>query len=127
MIVERLLKVLVLLPALLFTSMGVRWLVSPAGVAPQLGLQLDQGLGLSTQIGDLSAFFLTLGICMLAGLVSQRRAWIYPAILLLGLAAFGRIVAWLVHDAALATAQIVPEIVVASILLLATRFLPERN
>jgi hypothetical protein len=117
---NRILGLLVLLPAILFVVTGVRWLVAPAGIAPEFGLVLGEGLGLSSQVGDMSGFFLTLGICMLAALVSGRRTWYYPAVLLLSLTAMGRIVAWLLHDAALAP-QIVVEILVAVILVIASR------
>ena len=117
---NKVLSVLVALPAILFIVIGVRWLVDPAGVAPELGLTLDVGLGLSSQVGYLSSFFLTLGICMLLALVTGRRTWYYPAILLLSLAAIGRLVAWLVHDAALAP-QIGVEVLVALLLLVASR------
>jgi hypothetical protein len=117
---NRILGLLVLLPAILFVVTGVRWLVAPAGIAPEFGLALGEGLGLSSQVGDMSGFFLTLGICMLAALVSGRRTWYYPAVLLLSLTAMGRIVAWLLHDAALAP-QIVVEILVAVILVIASR------
>ena len=117
---NRILQILVLLPAILFVVMGVRWLVDPAGVAPDFGLVLGEGLGLSSQVGDMSGYFLTLGICMLAALVSGRRVWYYPPILLLLLTAVGRLIAWLLHDAALAP-QIAAEIVVAVILLVAAR------
>ena len=95
-------------------------LVDPAGVAPDFGLVLGEGLGLSSQVGDMSGYFLTLGICMLAALVSGRRVWYYPPMLLLLLTAVGRVIAWLLHDAALAP-QIAAEIVVAVILLVAAR------
>ena len=117
---NRILQLLVLLPAILFVVMGVRWLVDPAGVAPDFGLVLGEGLGLSSQVGDMSGYFLTLGICMLAALVSGRRIWYYPPMLLLLLTAVGRVIAWLLHDAALAP-QIAVEIVVAVILLVAAR------
>ncbi|MCP4465330.1 MAG: hypothetical protein GY887_02915 [Halieaceae bacterium] len=117
---SRILGLLVLLPAILFVVTGVRWLVAPAGIAPEFGLALGEGLGLSSQVGDMSGFFLTLGICMLAALVSGRRTWYYPAVLLLSLTAMGRVVAWLLHDAALAP-QIVVEILVAVILVIASR------
>ena len=117
---NRILQILVLLPAILFVVMGVRWLVDPAGVAPEFGLALGEGLGLSSQVGDMSGYFLTLGICMLAALVSGRRVWYYPPMLLLLLTAVGRVIAWLLHDAALAP-QIAAEIVVAVILLVAAR------
>ena len=79
-------KVLVVLPAILFLTMGVRWLVAPAGVAPEFGLTLETGLGLSSQVGDMSGFFLTLGICMLLAVITGQRTWYYPAILLLSIA-----------------------------------------
>ena len=124
---NKVLKVLVLLPALLFIVTGIRWLFAPAGVAPNFGMSLEQGLGLSTQVGDLAAFFLTLGACMLIALVSGRRSWYYPAIMLLSIAAVGRVLAWLLHDAALAPDMIGVELVVSAILLLASRRLTEQD
>ena len=122
---NRVLKILVLLPAILFLVTGLRWLVAPAGVAPTFGLTLDQGVGLSSQVGDMSAFFLTLGSCMLIALISGRRSWYYPAIMLLSITAVGRVLAWLVHDATLALDLIAPEVIVSVILLVASRRLPE--
>ena len=119
------LKLLVVLPAILFVVTGLRWLVAPAGVAPMFGLPLLDGVGLSSQIGDMSGYFLTLGLCMLTALVSGNRTWYYPPVLLLLLTAMGRILAWLIHDAALAVNMIVPEIVVAIILLAASRRLAQ--
>ena len=119
-IVNKILSLLVLLPAILFLVTGLRWLVDPAGVAPEFGLVLGEGLGLSSQVGDMSGFFLTLGICMLVALVTGRRAWYYPPALLLLLTAVGRVIAWLLHDAALAS-QIGVEVAVAIILLAASR------
>ena len=124
---NRILSLLVLLPAILFVVTGLRWLVAPAGVAPEFGLTLGHGVGLSSQVGDMSAFFLTLGLCMLTALVSGRRNWYYPAMLLLAITAIGRIIAWLFHDAALAIDLIAPEVVVATLLLIASRRLPEKD
>ena len=115
------LKVLVLVIAVSFLVTGLRWLVAPSGIAPQFGLTLDQGVGLSSQVGDMSAFFLTLATCLLMALISGRRSWYYPAIMLLSFTAIGRIIAWLVHDAALALDLIAPEVVVSIILLVASR------
>ena len=115
------LRAIVLLCGVLFIVTGLRWLLAPAGVAPEFGLVLSSGVGLSSQIGDMSAFFLTLGVCILMGLATQRTLWYYPPIILLSLTAVGRILAWLLHDAALATGLIVPEVIVALILLIASR------
>lgn len=126
-VINRVLQVLVLLPALLFMVTGLRWLVAPAGVAPNFGLTLGEGVALSSQIGDMAGFFLTLGSCMLIALISGRRNWYYPAIMLLAITAVGRIVAWMVHDATLALDLIGPEVIVSIILLVASRRLPEAN
>ena len=123
---NKILKILVLLPAILFLVTGLRWLVAPAGVAPMFGLTLDEGVGLSSQVGDMSAFFLTLASCMLIALISGRRSWYYPAIMLLSITAVGRVLAWLVHDATLALDLIAPEVIVSIILLVASRRLPEK-
>ncbi len=117
----RIITLLVALASLLFIAIGVRWLVDPAGAAPELGLSLSQGLGLSTQIGDISSFFLTLGLCIAIALVSKQRIWYYPAIMLLVLAALGRLVAWSMHGAALAVPQIAVEVLVALLLWYASK------
>ena len=123
---NRFLQVLVLLPAILFIVVGVRWLVAPAGVAPEFGLTLETGLGLSSQVGDMASFFLTLGFCMLLGLVTGQRPWFYVGAMILLLAAIGRTLAWLVHDAALAP-QIGLELVVGVLLLIAAQRLSENR
>jgi glucose-6-phosphate-specific signal transduction histidine kinase len=106
--------------------MGLRWLLAPRGIAPEFGLALQSGIGLSSQIGDMAAFFLLLGICILTALVAQRRFWYYPPMILLSLTALSRVLAWLIHDAALPMNLIMPEIVVALIILVASRRLPDR-
>ena len=121
------LKAVVLLCGVLFIVTGLRWLLAPAGVAPEFGLALSTGVGLSSQIGDMSAFFLTLGVSILMGLTTGRAIWYYPPMILLSLTAVGRILAWLLHDAALAMNLIAPEVIVALILLIASRRLPAQG
>ena len=119
-------KLLVLLFGILFLVTGLRWLLAPVGIAPDFGLALGSGIGLSSQVGDMSAFFLTLGVCMLMGLTTQRSVWYYPPTMLLLLTAVGRVLAWLIHDAALATQLIAPEVIVSLVLIFASRRLPSR-
>ena len=126
MMINTAIKLLVLLFGILFLVTGLRWLLAPAGIAPDFGLALGSGIGLSSQVGDMSAFFLTLGVCMLMGLTTQRSVWYYPPIMLLLLTAVGRVLAWLIHDAALATQLIAPEVIVSLVLLFASRRLPSR-
>ena len=116
----RLLQIITALPALLFLIIGLRWLFDPAGVAPEFGLTLDSGLGLSSQIGDMSGYFLTLAACIFTGLISKQKIWFYPAMMLLSATAAGRLLAFFVHDAALASAILV-EVVVTSILFAASK------
>ena len=124
---KRLFSLIVMVPGLLFVIMGLRWLVDPAGIAPSLGLTLETGFGLSSQVGDLSAFFLVAGLSILIALITRTRSWYYPPVMLLLIAATGRLIAWLVHGAAFVPETIVFEVVVASLLLIASRYLPERE
>jgi hypothetical protein len=115
----RVLRVATLLLGIGFTLQGVGWLVAPERAAAGLGMSLLDGLGRSTQIGDFAAFFAAVGLCILAGLQRQEPVLLRVAAGILACAAFGRIVAWAVHGAALAAMFIVVEII-ASVLLLAT-------
>lgn len=124
---KRLFALIVMLPGLLFVIMGLRWLVDPAGIAPSLGLTLETGFGLSSQVGDLSAFFLVAGLSILIALITRTRSWYYPPVMLLLIAATGRLIAWLVHGAAFVAETIAFEVVVAALLLIASRYLPERQ
>jgi hypothetical protein len=125
--VKTILKVIVVLPAVLFIVMGLRWLVDPAGIAPEFGFVLGDGVGRSSQVGDFAAFFLAMGACILTGLVSGRRVWYYPPVMLLLLAATGRVLAWAVHEATFAGSMIAFEVLIAALLLAASRWLPERD
>lgn len=117
---NRVIQLIVALPAALFIATGLRWLITPTLVAPEFGLEAGTGLGLSTQVGDLSAFFLTLGGSIVVALVSGQQRWYYPAIALLLMAALGRTIAWLFHDAVL-TPFIGLELAVAALLWWASR------
>lgn len=118
---NKLLRILVALPAIFFVVTGLRWVVAPAGVAPEFGMPLLSGVGLSTQIGDLGAFFFAGGLFVLIGLVTQKRSWFYAPAMLVGFAAICRVLAWLFHDAALALDMIIVELVITGLLLIAAR------
>ena len=115
-------RFIVLLPAILFFVIGVRWLVDPASVAPEFGMPLLDGLGRSTQIGDLAAFFISISLMVFIGVATEKRAWLLAPAMLVGLTAVFRLIAWLAHDAALAREQIGVEVVVTVLLLLAAAF-----
>ncbi len=113
------LKILVAVPMLFFTSVGIRWAVDPSGTAEMLGMPLLSGLGLSTQIGDLGSFFLSVGLMSLIGLISQQAAWFYSAAMLLLIAAFYRVIAWAMYGAVFATEQLAVEVIVSTLFIVA--------
>ena len=121
------LRILVTLPAVLFVVMGLRWITDPAAAANALGMTLLDGVGRSSQIGDVGALFLSMGMMMLLALITARRSWFYAPAMMLALVAVLRLLAWLLHDAALALDMIVVEVVIAGILLFASSRLAPGN
>lgn len=124
---NKVLKIVVALLALIFASIGLRWLVAPEGVAAEFGMTLMEGLGLSSQIGDLGAFFLSLAIFIQLALTSGRRFWYYPPIILLGLTAIMRTMAWMFHGASLAVDMIAVEIIACVVLYLGSTRLADED
>lgn len=116
---NKLLQVLVVLPAILFIVIGLRWAVDPAGAAAALGMTLMEGVGRSSQMADVGTFFLAMGMLMLVAVITAQRSWFHVPALILFCAAIFRIVAWLFHDAALAADMIAVEVVVGVLLLVA--------
>lgn len=114
------LRILVGIPALPFFAVGLAWLVVPRFVADAFGMALLDGVGLSTQVADLGSFFLTLSVCLAAAAITQRRLWLVPPLLLVGIAAVGRLIAWMAHGAELALDMIAVEAVLAGILVAAS-------
>jgi hypothetical protein len=114
-------RVLSALIALMFLMTGINWIRDPASAAEGLGMELLTGLGASTQIGDISSFFLS--IAAMIGLAQRRGQahWFYPAAMLVGTAAVTRTLAYLTGNAAFGTEFIVPEILMTAILLMAAR------
>ncbi len=119
-ILKKALRIFLFLPAIGFLVTGLRFAVEPAGAAKGLAMPLLHGAARSSQIGDVGALFLGMGLMILTALVTLKRTWfVAPAILLFLVAAL-RILAWLFHDAALMIPMIAPEIVVGGLLLLAS-------
>ena len=119
-LLERALRIFLVLPAIGFLVTGLRFAVAPAGAAKGLAMPLLDGAARSSQVGDVGALFLGMGLMILTALVTLERTWfIAPAILLL-LVAVLRVLAWLFHGAALMIPMIVPEIVIGGLLLLSS-------
>jgi hypothetical protein len=104
-----------------FALQGLGWLAIPARAAAGLGMPLLDGVARSTQIGDLTSFFLVAGLLMLGGSRPGHARLLAIPGLMIGVAAIGRILAWAIHGAAFATAFIAIEIAVCALLFTASR------
>ena len=100
---------------------AMRFAFVPAGAAERLGMPLLEGVGASTQLGDIGALFLA--VAVLVGLAQRPgQAWllIAPAILV-GCAAVLRTLVFLTGHAPFVPQFIVPEAVMAGLLFAAAR------
>jgi hypothetical protein len=122
---NKLLRLLVALPGILFVVMGLRWITDPAGAAAFGGMPLLEGVARSSQIGDLGALFLSMGMMIFLAVITLKRSWFYAPVMVLLTVAVFRLVAWLFHGAALAPDAIAVEVIVASLLLFASSRLPQ--
>jgi hypothetical protein len=111
------LRIVTMLLGVGFTLQGIGWLVAPARAAAGLGMPVLDGLARSTQFGDFAAFFLVLGLSILAGTRPGRERILYFPAALLGTAALCRAFAWAVHGAAFAALFIAVEIVASALLM----------
>ncbi len=121
---SKILRAIVCIPATIFIVTGLQFLLDPAAAVKQFGMPLLDGVGRSSQIGDMAGFFLTCGLCVLIAVSTGKRMWFYPAAMLTSITAMGRILAWLLHDAALAINLIAPEIIFTALFLFAASRLP---
>ena len=82
---HKILKFLLALPAIMFIFMGYRWVVFPQGAADAQLMPLLTGTGLSSQVADLGALFLGMGLMIVLFLITAKRTWLYAPALLLSL------------------------------------------
>lgn len=122
---KRVLRVVLALPAIGFLVTGLRFAVAPAGAAKGLAMPLLDGAARSSQIGDVGALFMGMGLMILTALTTLKREWFIAPAILLALVAVFRLVAFLFHDAALLIDMIIAEVVIASLLILASKKLIE--
>ncbi|MAE94745.1 MAG: hypothetical protein CL910_08810 [Deltaproteobacteria bacterium] len=113
------LRVIVGILGAFFLLQGAGWLFAPASAAEGLGMPLLDGVGRSTQIGDMGAFFLGLGTFILLGAIRRERPWLLAGAILLGGAAVVRSLSTVFHGAPFATQFIAIEAIIAALLVFA--------
>ena len=114
---KNVLRIVAGLVGVLFFLNGIQWIISPANVAESLGMPLLEGVGLSTQIGDLGSFFITVGAMTLIGAITTTRHWFYAPSMLLLVAALYRTLSTLLYGAPFVMSAIVVEVVVGLFLI----------
>ena len=116
---KNVLRVIAGLAGTLFFLNGLQWIINPASVADSLGMPLLEGVGLSTQIGDLGSFFITVGAMTLIGAITTTRHWFYAPSMLLLVAALYRTLSTILYGAPFAMSAIVVEISIGLFLIFA--------
>ena len=116
---KNLFRIVAGLIGILFFLNGLQWIISPANVAESLGMPLLEGVGLSTQIGDIGSFFITVGAMTLIGAITTSRHWFYAPSMLLLVAALYRTLSTLMYGAPFVMSVIIVEVVVGLFLILA--------
>ena len=114
---KNVLRVIAGLVGALFFLNGLQWIISPANVADSLGMPLLEGVGLSTQIGDLGSFFITVGAMTLIGAITTTRHWFYAPSMLLLVAALYRTLSTILYGAPFVMSAILVEVVVGLFLI----------
>ena len=107
---KNVLRIMAGLIGMLFFLNGLQWIISPANVANSLGMPLLEGVGLSTQIGDLGSFFITVGAMTLIGAITTTRHWFHAPSILLLVTALYRILSSILYGAPFVMSAIVVEI-----------------
>ena len=116
---KNVLRIVARLIGILFFLNGLQWIISPANVAASLGMPLLEGVGLSTQIGDLGSFFITVGAMTLIGAITTTRHWFYAPSILLLVAALYRTLSTVLYGAPFVMSAILVEVVVGLFLIFA--------
>ena len=80
-------------------------------------MPLLEGVGLSTQIGDLGSFFITVGAMTFIGAITTIRHWFYAPSMLLLVAALYRTLSTLLYGAPFVMSAIVVEVSVGLFLI----------
>lgn len=120
-ILKQALRIISILIGLMSFITAMRFAFTPAGAAQGLGMPVLEGVGASTQLGDIGALFLAVAILVgLAQRPGQAHLLMGPAILM-GCAAIMRSLVFLTGHAPFTPQFILPEVIMAGLLLAAAR------
>ena len=118
-------KFLVVLNAIngiLFIAIGLLWVIFPYEAGANFGiLEISEGLGRSSLIGDVGSYFFCIGLMMILAAYTLRSIWFYAPAMLLGVTALFRVISWAAHDATFATQFIIIEILLIALLLVTSK------
>ena len=120
-------KFLVVLNAIngiLFIGIGLLWVISPYEAGANFGiLEISEGLGRSSLIGDVGSYFFCIGLMMILAAYTLKSIWFYAPAMLLGVTALFRVISWAAHDATFATQFIIIEILLITLLLVTSKIM----
>ena len=123
-------KFLVVLNAfngILFVAIGLLWVISPYKAGANFGiLEISEGLGRSSLIGDVGSYFFCIGLMMILAAYTLRSIWFYAPAMLLAVTALFRVISWAAHDATFATQFIIIEILLITLLLVTSKRMSSR-
>ena len=119
---NRFLVVLNAINGILFIAIGLLWVISPYEAGANFGiLEISEGLGRSSLIGDVGSYFFCIGLMMILAAYTLKSIWFYAPAMLLGVTALFRVISWAAHDATFATQFIIIEIILITLLLVTSK------
>lgn len=119
------LKTVVILLGLVFLAMGLRYLIDPAGMGEQFGVQPKGATGFATLRADMFALFGVCGGAALLGGWRNDRKLLLVAVAICLFALTGRFVSFLVEGMSAGMVQAVTgEAIAVLVLFTASRVLP---
>jgi hypothetical protein len=108
---KNIIRIIAALPGLPMLLNGVGFLLQPEQAAASLGMEMLEGVGRSTQVGDFASFFFGLAVLIFLGAYHSKGRWLYAGAMFLGSAAVFRMVAAVAHGADMATQFIAVEVI----------------
>ena len=119
---NKFLVILNVINGILFIAIGLLWVISPYEAGANFGiLEISEGLGRSSLIGDVGSYFFCIGLMMNLAAYTLRNIWFYAPAMLLGVTALFRVISWAAHDATFATQFIIIEILLITLLLVTSK------